>query len=186
MPDLPAATEYCARFLEAPEADGLLRRLCVEVPWRREHVLLFGRRRAVPRLVAWCGEPGVNYRYAGTDHRCDGWFPLLAELRERLRVEAGFDSNLVLLNRYRDGTDTMGWHRDDEPGLQARVASLSIGSPRRFLLRAPGAPRSVALTLAHGSLLLFDGRLRHALPRTRRQVGERVNLTFRRVAAGAP
>lgn len=176
---------YRPRFLEPTAASRLLRALLAEAGWVQESLVLFGRRRPVPRLVAWYGDPGVNYRYAGTDHLCDGWLAPLAALRQRLAAELGFVSNLVLLNRYRDGNDAMGWHRDDEPGLDPCVASISLGAPRRFLVRSEPDARAQALTLEHGSLLLLDGARRHALPRTRRPVDERVNLTFRRLAATA-
>jgi alkylated DNA repair dioxygenase AlkB len=176
-----AAFDYRAHYLDAGCADGLLRELCAGVVWRRERVRLFGRLQTVPRLVAWYGEHGVNYRYAGVDHACEGWLPVLHALRTRLAEDFGFDCNLVLLNRYRDGADAMGWHCDDEAGLDPRVASVSLGAERRFLVRASPTVRSTALPLGHGSLLLFDGRLPHALPRTRRPIGERVNLSFRRL-----
>jgi alkylated DNA repair dioxygenase AlkB len=180
-----ATFDYRAHHLDPSCADALLRQLRSGVVWRRERVRLFGRLRTVPRLVAWYGERGLNYRYAGVDHLCDGWPPGLLTLRSRLARELDFDFNLVMLNRYRDGSDAMGWHRDDEAGLDPLVASVSLGAERRFLVRAPQAARSTALLLGHGSLLLFDGRLPHALPRTRRPIGERVNLSFRRLHRAA-
>jgi len=94
-------------------------------------------------------------------------------------------SNFVLINFYRNGGDYMGWHADDERGLADRVASVSLGATRRFLLRPPGRNRSLGLDLEPGSLLLLDGSVRHSLPRTRKPVGERVNLTFRQIEASA-
>jgi len=99
------------------------------------------------------------------------------------------DFNSVLANLYRDGRDSMGWHSDDEPelGAQPAIASLSLGSTRRFVLKHRNDPsRKFALELPHGSLLLMRGatqaNYRHALPRTARPVGPRINLTFRRIA----
>jgi len=175
---LPA---YYPEFLERHAADELFLRLCREVAWATESVFLFGRRRMVPRLVAWCGDSGLNYRYAGSDHVCAGWHPLLVALRDQLRRCCGLQANLVLMNLYRSGQDAMGWHRDDEPGLDPLVASLSLGAARRFLMRPVAGEPSVPRDLAHGSLLLMDGRHPHALPRTRRIVGERINLSFRRM-----
>jgi alkylated DNA repair dioxygenase AlkB len=177
--------DYRADFLAPPAASRLLQALLTEARWVQESLTLFGRPRPVPRLVAWYGDPGINYRYAGADHVCEGWSAPLTVLRRRLASEFGFASNLVLLNRYRDGNDAMGWHRDDEPGLDPCVASVSLGAPRRLLVRPDAAARSQALTLEHGSLLLLDGTQRHALPRTRRPVAERINLTFRRLAPAA-
>jgi alkylated DNA repair dioxygenase AlkB len=98
------------------------------------------------------------------------------------------DFNSVLANRYRDGRDAMGWHRDDEPelGPQPVIASISLGATRRFRLKADDAAvPPLSLDLPHGSLLVMRGltqsRFRHALPRTAKPVGERINLTFRRI-----
>jgi alkylated DNA repair dioxygenase AlkB len=96
----------------------------------------------------------------------------------------------VLLNLYRDGRDGMGWHADDEPelGPQPAIASLSLGATRRFRLRhRRRRDTGVTLDLAHGSLLLMAGATQrhyvHAVPKTARPVGERINLTFRYVSA---
>jgi alkylated DNA repair dioxygenase AlkB len=82
----------------------------------------------------------------------------------------------------------MGWHSDDEPelGPQPVIASISLGAPRRFLLKHRKEPTlRAAIELPHGSLLVMSGdtqRLyRHALPRTARPLGPRINLTFRYV-----
>lgn len=175
--------DYRPGFLDRPAADALLLALRDGLSWHQESVRLFGRRYAVPRLVAWCGDAGLNYRYSGCDHPCSGWYPALASLRARLGELTGLEANLVLLNRYRDGRDAMGWHRDDEPGMASLVASVTLGASRRFLIRPGGEQAVVALVLEHGSLLLMDGCEPHAVPRTRHPVGERINLTFRRLSA---
>ncbi len=176
---------YRPEFLDRTAASALQTRLTAAAPWQQESLKLYGREVTVPRLVAWFGDSGVNYRYSGADHRCDGWLPELEPVVLRLAAEHGLVSNLVLVNRYRSGVDHMGWHTDAERGLGRRIASLSLGATRRFLVRPPGGARSCSLDLEHGSLLLMDGRLRHALPKTRRAVAERLNLTFRWVEPGA-
>lgn len=176
------AYRYLPDFLAPGAAQRLFQTLRHDVQWRSEQLRLFGRTVTVPRLVAWCGEQGLNYRYAGVDHPCDGWWPCLVPLRDRLAHACGFHPTLVLLNRYRDGRDAMGWHTDDEPGQGEWFASLSLGATRRFRLRPdPDAP-SIALSLAPGSLLLMRSAIPHALPRTARATGERINLTFRECA----
>lgn len=172
----------------ATEADRLFHALLETVEWRSEEILIFGRRRLVPRLVAWHGDPGAAYEYSGTTHLPLPWTPLLLELRGRVEALTGRSYNSVLLNRYRDGRDGMGWHADDEPelGAEPAIASVSLGATRRFLMRhrrRTGA--RLALDLGHGDLLLMAGATQHhwlhALPKTARPVGERVNLTFRSV-----
>jgi alkylated DNA repair dioxygenase AlkB len=171
LPDF-AGTERASRWLE-----GLGRDIC----WQTEEIVLFGKSRTVPRLVAWAGDVGTCYRYSGCDHQGEGWSPLLAEIRDVVAAELNEVPNFVLLNRYRSGADSMGWHRDDEPMASDVLASLSLGAERRFLLRHPAADGSIPLVLEHGSLLLFDRNLPHSLPKTTRCLGERINLSFRRL-----
>lgn len=170
---------YVPGFLDRTDADALLDVLLGGIDWRTERIVMFGRAVAVPRLVAWCGDAGVNYRYSGLDHPCTGWVPALLPVRAQLAAQHGMVCALVLLNRYRHGHDGMGWHTDDEPGQGAWIASLSLGAARRFHMRPVAGGPAVTLELAHGSLLLMRGSTPHALPKTRRAQGERVNLSFR-------
>jgi len=168
------------------EADTLFDRLRADIQWREEEIIIFGERKRVPRLVAWHGDPGAAYTYSGVGHEPEPWTAPLAELRARVEALSGQRFNAVLLNLYRSGADGMGWHADDEPelGVNPVIASVSLGATRRFRLRHR---RRKALTreldLAHGSLLLMSGTTQHhwvhALPKTARAVGERINLTFR-------
>ena len=184
---------YWPGFIGPAEADRLFDRLWRNLDWERREIVLFGRRMMQPRLVAWYGDPGAAYRYSGQTMQPRPWPRHLRSLREQIEARTGCAFNAVLANGYRDGSDSMGWHSDDEPELGPRpcIASLSLGAERTFLLR-PRAPDgegkrpSVRRVLEHGSLLVMRGdsqaRYQHALPKTRRQVGRRINLTFRRVA----
>jgi alkylated DNA repair dioxygenase AlkB len=171
------------------EAARLFDELRADIRWQQEEIMMFGRRRRVPRLVAWHGDAGASYRYSGTDHDPEPWTPALERVRARVHELTGAEFNAVLLNLYRDGRDGMGWHADDEPelGRNPVIASVSLGAPRRFCLRhRRRKDLKLDLDLPHGSLLVMAGPTQHhwlhALPKTRRQVGERINLTFRRVA----
>jgi alkylated DNA repair dioxygenase AlkB len=158
------------------------------IGWRQEDIMIFGQRRLVPRLVAWHGDPGAVYTYSGTTHTPAAWTAPLAQIRDRVQELVGSAFNAVLLNLYRDGRDGMGWHADDEPelGRNPMIASVSLGAARRFRLRHRRR-RALALDLelSGGSLLVMSGATQHhwvhALPKTTRPVGERINLTFRRV-----
>ena len=189
-------------WLDAATAADLLARLRAEVPWKQEAISLYGRRHPLPRLTCWMADPGCGYRYSGLDNAIEPWSPAAAELREGLHRLTGWRFNSLLLNRYRDGRDAMGWHADDEPELDpaAPIASLSLGAPRDFRLRPRPSPRASGpppagdgsasracapfnLELAHGDLLLMDPPTQlwwqHAVPRRLRLQGERLNLTFR-------
>ena len=174
--------------LAVEEASELLDRLLTGIDWQHEEVLIFGQRRPVPRLVAWHGDPGASYTYSGTPHQPLPWTPALELVRERVLSLTGCAFNSVLLNRYRDGRDGMGWHSDDEPelGRDPVIASVSLGAPRRFCLRhRRRKDQRLDVSLGHGSLLLMAGATQHhwvhAVPKTALPVGPRVNLTFRQI-----
>lgn len=173
-------------FLSRAEADDLFRHCVADLDWRQERVRLFGREVAAPRLCACYGRPGLAYRYSGVTRRCSPWTAPLREAVEVIGRRVGASFNFVLANRYRDGSDAVGWHADDERGIAPVIASVSLGAERAFRVRPREGGRSTPLRLAHGDLVLMWGRcqrdFRHALPRTRAPVGVRVNLTLRRVA----
>lgn len=186
LPDAEVSLD--PQWLPADEADALFATLRVTLPWQVHRVRLFGREHPAPRLSCWMGDAGASYRYSGVRHEPAPWPDALAALRERLRLELGAPFNSVLANLYRDGRDAMGWHADDERELGPApvIASLSLGATRRFALRHRPSGLKHAIELTHGSLLVMAGatqrRWQHALPRSVRQVGERINLTFRVVA----
>jgi len=174
--------------------DEWLERLRAELPLAQETYRMGAREVASPRLVSWHGDPDTGYRYSGVHHEPAPWTPALAELRERVEELTGLRFNSVLANLYRDGQDSMGWHADREapigPTPEDRwIASLSFGARRRFLLkpRRGSAGERHAFELGSGDLLVMRGTTqdgwRHALPKTRRPVGPRLNLTFRHVVA---
>ena len=141
-----------------------------------------------PRLTSFHADAGCGYTYAGIRYAPAAWTELLLLVRARLHAATGYDFNSVLANLYRDGRDSVGFHADDEPELgpsrdDIAIASLSLGAARRFVLkhRTSGARRSYEL--GHGALLVMAGRTQlryvHAVPKTKRAVGPRLNLTFR-------
>ena len=180
--------DYRSAWLAPADADRLLDCLAAEVPWELRSIRMFGRELMQPRLLCFMGDPGMVYRYSGGDYAAVPWHPAVEELRWGLNRSLATAFNSVLLNLYRDGSDSMGWHADDEPELGSRptIASISLGAERRFVLRRRDDPRQrLELVLAHGSLLLMAGDLQthwqHQLPKTARPVGPRLNLTFRRI-----
>jgi alkylated DNA repair dioxygenase AlkB len=189
--DLPGAHVRLAPAWLAPAgAAALFDALLAAIPWETHHVRLFGRDVPAPRRSCWIGDPGAAYAYSGTRFDPRPWPDVLRPVRARLAMELDGDFNSVLANLYRDGRDAMGWHRDAEAELGPRplIASLSLGATRRFALKSVDDPaRKLALDLPPGSLLVMAGdtqrRYRHALPRTARPVGPRINLTFRRILA---
>jgi alkylated DNA repair dioxygenase AlkB len=175
--------------------DALARHLQQAIPWRQPEVTVFGQRHPVPRLTCWVGDPGCTYHYSGLLEQPHPWTPPLAQLRQLLDAQLGMRFNSLLLNRYRDGRDRMGWHADDERELVSGhpIASLSLGATRTLRFRPrPGQPSPpgdlppLAVELAHGDLLVMHPPTQchwhHALPPRLAVKDERLNLTFRRIA----
>lgn len=169
--------------------DAWLARLMDELPLAQETYRMGGREVRSPRLVSWHGDAGTGYAYSGLAHEPAPWTPGLAELRSEIERITERTFNSVLANLYRDGNDSMGWHADREPEIGPTpedrwIASLSFGAPRRFVLKHRAGARRV-FELGAGDLLVMRGTTqthwRHALPKTRRPVGPRLNLTFRHV-----
>jgi alkylated DNA repair dioxygenase AlkB len=174
------------QWLDAAAADQWLAELSAQTPWQQPQVQIYGRQLPVPRLVAWYGDPEASYRYSGLSHQPLPWTPLLAEIRAQVVEAVGQPLNGVLLNYYRDGQDSMGWHSDDEAelGTNPLVASLNLGGTRRFDLRRKGQSRiEHSLPLPHGSLLVMCGptqhHWQHQVAKTRSPCAPRLNLTFR-------
>jgi len=180
---------YIPDFLPVKTADRLMEHLWTGLQWSQQDITLFGRSIPQPRLTCWYGDPDANYSYSGLQLNPLPWHPGLLELRCLLQERLRRDFNSVLANAYRDGRDSMGWHADDEKELGRKpfIASLSMGASRRFLLREKRGSSSaqVCLQLAHGSLLVMQNnsqlRYRHALPKTAKPAGPRINLTFRQI-----
>ena len=179
---------YVDGFLGKHGASRLLSHCLSALDWQQEGIELFGRTTAMPRLTTCYSDSGCSYRYSGLRRYGIAWTEELSATRDLLVREVGALFNYMLGNRYRSGADCVGWHSDDETDLgdEPVIASLSLGATRRFRVRCRSAPASVGLDLTHGSLLIMWGLsqqdFKHCLTRTRRAVGERVNLSFRLVA----
>jgi alkylated DNA repair dioxygenase AlkB len=177
--------DYLPAWITSLEADRLLLALRDELAWEQREIVMFGRRVLQPRLIAWAGAFG--YRYSGQTLEPRPPEPALAALLARVVDHTRVPFNHVLANRYRDGSDSIGFHADDEPelGLDPVVATLSFGATRKFVLKPRrtrlGSNRS--LDVEHGSLLVMGGTCQrhyvHGVPRQSGVSGERISLTFR-------
>ncbi|QVV68001.1 alpha-ketoglutarate-dependent dioxygenase AlkB [Synechococcus sp. LA31] len=164
----------------------LRQRLVDGLVWQQPLVTVYGKQHRTPRLTCWVADPGCSYRYSGLQQEIHPWTRDLETLRDLLQQQLEVRFNSLLLNRYRDGADRMGWHADDEAELddQAPIASLSLGVARDLRFRPRrGTEAAFAVNLADGDLLVMDppsqNHWQHALPPRARVVAERINLTFR-------
>ncbi|WP_298156847.1 alpha-ketoglutarate-dependent dioxygenase AlkB [Flavobacterium sp.] len=185
--DVPdAEIVYYPNIFTADKADELFRHLMTEIQWQQDDITLFGKTHLQPRLTALYGNEGKPYGYSGIVMKPHHWNALLTYIKETVEqfTEARFTT--VLLNQYRNGRDSNGWHADDEKelGRNPVIASVSFGATRAFHLRHNTIPdQKIKINLEHGSLLLMKGTTqhfwKHQIPKTTRPTGTRINLTFR-------
>ncbi|MCG6657058.1 alpha-ketoglutarate-dependent dioxygenase AlkB [Halomonas campisalis] len=179
-------------LLGEPAATQVLARLETELDWQQPRLRLYGREHPTPRRQVWMGDSDADYRYSGRQFSPEPWHPAVASIREAViaRLAASgisADFNSVLLNRYADGEERMGWHSDDEAelGPDPLIAALSLGAERPLRFRWKDRSREAFnVWLPHDSLLLMgpgvQRQLQHALL-PRRRLGLRISLTFRQV-----
>ena len=167
----------------------LYHQLLEKLPWRQDSITLFGKNHPLPRLQVWMGDPEMNYRYSGLILEPIPWCSTVRIIKRRIESICGHHFNSVLINLYRTGQDSNGWHSDDEPELGENpvIASFSLGATRRFRLRHKHQKdlSSHSFNLSSGSLLIMAGTTQkywqHSLPKTAKTVKPRINLTFRTV-----
>jgi alkylated DNA repair dioxygenase AlkB len=160
-----------------PDADDVFASLVGSVPWRAERRQMYDRVVDVPRLVHTygVGEPLPH--------------PVLEEAREALsehyRPELGEPFVTAGCCYYRDGRDSVAWHGDTigrGRSQDTMVAILSVGDPRRLVLRPRGGGESIAIEMGHGDLVVMGGSCQrtweHAVPKVA-HAGPRISVQFR-------
>jgi alkylated DNA repair dioxygenase AlkB len=176
---------YHEAFYAKAKADALWKRIRAETPWTQER----SRMGPFPRLTAWYADTGLTYSYSGVTHQAIEWTPTLMEVRREVEAAAETPFNSLLLNFYRDGQDSIGYHTDAEPelGVNPVIASISLGAVRQFVLKHIRTGTKLKYDLAPGSLLVMGGTCQHhwvhGVPKTKAVVGPRINLTFRNILA---
>ncbi len=155
------------------------------IPWESHELMMFGKSIPQPRLTAWYGDNEEPYTYSGLTLQPHKWTEELLVIKKRCEEVAGIRFNSMLANHYRDGSDSVSWHSDDEPelGRNPTIASISLGAERRFDLRHKETKETVKLNLSSGSLVLMSGECQHnwihQIAKTKRVSEPRINLTFR-------
>ncbi|MCR9206382.1 MAG: alpha-ketoglutarate-dependent dioxygenase AlkB, partial [Halobacteriovoraceae bacterium] len=176
---------YFPEFIDDPkETYSLLEK---KILWRSDEITLFGKTHSIPRLHAWYGDLGANYKYSKIQLPRNDWFVELKDLKDKVQEATGLNFNSVLCNYYRNGEDSNGWHSDDESELvhPIGIASLSFGETRTMQFRRKGqSKKEVDLELESGSLTVMkhphQKNWQHQIPKRKRKSG-RINLTFRLV-----
>ena len=176
---------YYPNFFSKLESDILFKELKENISWKQESMNMYGKKINFPRLTAWYGDNDKPYSFSGITLNPDPWSETLLEIKNKIEPKAEVIFNSVLLNRYRDGNDSISWHTDAEKelGKNPVIASVNFGETRTFQLRHIETKEKLEIELGNGSLLIMQGELQHfwqhQVPKTSRKVNERINLTFR-------
>lgn len=176
---------YIPNFYQKEIADKYFKRLIEDIKWKQESMKMYGKELPFPRLTAWYGDQDKPYSFSGITLQPHPWSPGLLKVKTDIEAKANVVFNSVLLNRYRDGSDSISWHTDAEKELGENpiIASVNFGADRKFQLKHKDTNERIDIILQHGSLLIMQGELqhfwKHQIPKTKKPIGERVNLTFR-------
>ncbi|XP_071945812.1 DNA oxidative demethylase ALKBH2-like isoform X2 [Antedon mediterranea] len=139
------------------------------------------------------GDTGLTYKFSGNNVPALPWPLFLKDLRDHLQSVTGVYFSFVLVNRYADGNDYIGEHKDDEKDMNelSPIASISLGQTRLFRFRHGDTRRKnnkrsikpVTVDLEHGTLLMMNYPTNkywyHSLPKSQSIKQPRINLTFR-------
>jgi hypothetical protein len=163
---------YHGPIFDWEESEKYLEILLHEIPFRPDERVIFDKHIITKRLYAWY------------DHK-KKWPRVLIEIKKKVEEIAGTHYDICLLNFYPDGTTGMGWHSDEEDMREdSDIASLSFGEERRFDFRSIDKKEKYSIVLEHGALLLMRGWIQkywqHHVPPSKRILGPRINLTFRK------
>jgi alkylated DNA repair dioxygenase AlkB len=172
-------------FFTKEESNYYYETLLSQTPWREYEMPMYDKIVTAPRMISWY-EDNEN---PGREVTTPNLTPDLDAIRERVEKETSLKFNAVLLNLYRNGKDGVAWHSDktNKSGNNPVIASVTFGETRLFRLRhkfRKDLP-TVEIPLYHGSFLLMSGTTNsfweHQVPKTAREIGQRINLTFRQV-----
>lgn len=177
---------YYPSFFSAEEADRLFKVLRKNTPWQQDTITLFGKTHPQPRLTALYSINGKAYSYSNITMQPHLFTDSLLDIKQKIEIVTPTIFTTCLLNLYRNGRDSNGWHADDEKslGINPVIASITLGEERYFHLKHKTNKRlKHKLLLEHGSLLLMQGTTQHhwlhQIPKTTKPIKERINLTFR-------
>lgn len=172
--------DYFSHLCSALRPDFILER--DKIALTQNTITVFGKKHLEPRLTAWMGPP---YQYSDIRWQEQKMTPLIQEMNREISERCSFPFNAVLINYYRNGQDSMGKHRDNEPEIdQHMIASVSFGASRLIRFTCPERNQTIDVLLHHGDLMLMKNmqkRWWHELPKRKSILHPRLNLTFRKI-----
>ncbi|XCF05577.1 alpha-ketoglutarate-dependent dioxygenase AlkB [Tamlana crocina] len=184
-----ADVAYYPRFFDMNEADYFFKTLLETIDWQQDYITIFGKTHPQPRLTAFFANNNKNYSYSNIKMKATPFTQELLQIKHSIEKELDISFTSCLANLYRNGSDSNGWHADNEKelGKNPVIASISFGAERIFHLKhRRDNTQKAKINLEHGSLLLMKGETQHhwlhQIPKTKKEVGKRINLTFRIIA----
>ena len=188
LPMQDAEVIYYPNFYTQTEAVLLQEKIEQQTLWQEDDIKLFGKVFKQPRLTALYGDSNKPYSYSNITMFPNQWSPTLLKIKQDIEAISKQKFTSVLLNLYRDGKDSNGWHSDDEKelGKHPFIASVSFGAKRIFHFRHKiDNNLKFKIELQPGSLLLMGGPTqgfwKHQIPKTKRKIAPRINLTYRNI-----
>ncbi|WP_412986072.1 alpha-ketoglutarate-dependent dioxygenase AlkB family protein [Pontimicrobium sp. IMCC45349] len=177
---------YYPNFFNLSEANTYLSKILSNTKWQQDTITVYGKTYQQPRLTALYANNNKFYSYSNIVMHPYNFTNTLLEIKQKIEINTNTQYTTCLLNQYRNGQDSNGWHADNEKelGEDPIIASISFGAERIFHLKhKTDSNLKHKLILQHGSLLLMkEGTQRHwlhQLPKTKKDIGKRINLTFR-------
>ncbi len=184
-PERRSAITFWPNWLSENDADNLLCQSISTIDWRTDVIKIVGKKIPLPRLQQWFGDPGTRYNYSDICMQAVSFPDWIDDLRQEIEKQTGAGFNRALVNYYRDGSDSVDWHGDNEPelGPEPLIASLSLGVERVFQLRHTLTKQRISIPLPHGSLLMMGAGIQsywhHRIAKVQGLREPRVNFTFR-------
>ena len=178
---------YYPEVIDEVSSKQLFDKLIESFDWQPDQIYLFGKKVTTQRKVAWVGDANCSYTYSGIKKQPQLWTSELLLIKTQMEEIAQWKFNSCLLNLYHNGNEGMGWHSDNETELDstAPIASLSLGATRKFAFKHKLDKSVSSLFLENGSVLIMQSPTQefwnHSLPKTKRPLPARMNLTFRAI-----
>ncbi|NNK81972.1 MAG: alpha-ketoglutarate-dependent dioxygenase AlkB [Flavobacteriaceae bacterium] len=183
-----ATIHYYPNFLNLEQADRYFHYYLNHTTWQHDKITVFGKTYDQPRLTAFYSEHNEPLKYSDITMHPHNFEKEFLELKKNIEINTQSRYNCCLINLYRDGSDSNGWHADNEKqlGKNPIIASLTLGAERFFHLKHKTKKQlKHKILLKHGSLLLMKDKTQHfwlhQIPKTKKQIGKRINLTFRHI-----
>ena len=183
-----ASITYYPNFWTESECGFYFNDLMKSISWKSDKIKVFGKLYNQPRLTSLHSDNANPYSYSGIKMLPYKMNESLKKIRQKISMVCNEEFSSVLINLYRDGNDSNGWHADDEKelGVNPTIASVSLGEERYFQMKHKNLKiEPIKFKLKNGSLLIMSGTTQtewyHKIPKTSKKISSRINLTFRKI-----